>query len=109
MFSLGQAVIYKNFKSDPPTPAILIGLNQYDSPIIAMVDKNGVLIRSKQACSMDLSHVRQKNTKSPSGKSIYYGAFCKKGFLAKVTIKLPDEAALVKELKKINTLIQEES
>ena len=108
MFSLGQAVIFKNFKNDPPTPAILIGLSQYDSPIITMVDKNGVLIRSKQACSVDITHVRQKNAKSPSGKSIYYGPFCKKGFLAKVTIKLPDEAALIKELKKINTLIQED-
>lgn len=107
MFSLGQAVIYKNFKSDPPSPAILIGLNSTDSPIIAVIDQHGVLIKNKQAFSMDISHVRQNDKKSPSGKSIYYGPFCKKGFLAKVTIKLPDEAALIKELKKIQNLIKE--
>jgi len=106
MFSLGQAVTYRNFLSDPFSPAILVGYSSTDSPIVTFIDKDGVLHRNKQVFAMDIRPVKQKNESSPSGKSIYLGPFCKKGFVGRVTIKLPDEAAVIKELRKISKLIQ---
>lgn len=108
MFSLGQAVRYSDTLYSPTLPAILIGNNTHGAPIIAHINEHGEFVKTKQVFAMDIRIVREKNKKSPSGKALYYGKFCKHGLLANITIKTPPEEELVAELKKIAKLIKEE-
>jgi hypothetical protein len=105
MFSLGQAVSYQRFNNSKKIAAILTGFSSFEAPILTYVNTEGQLIKHDQCHLADVRFVRAKTDKSPTGHSIYYGAFCKNNYVSNVKMKIPEEVELIKELKKIQKYI----
>jgi len=107
LFYLGQAV-----KVKPVSPAgeffpgILVGYTTHDLPIVTYKNNKNEILEKEKVLTYELDFVRQPSKVSPSGKSVYLGKFCKVGYYAKVTLKIPNDLQLKTELKKIEKLIK---
>ncbi len=106
MFYLGQSVIHKPYVNAPKRAAIISGFSNHDSPLITFVNTDGELKKHDNSFMVDLHPIRKKNTKSPTGFSIYTGKIAKTGYTASnVKLRLPDDSLVVAELKASQKII----
>lgn len=76
MIHLGQSLWYTPMASKDKQPAIYIGKNEAKGLVLLTENLQREIVEVATTLTT-LSPIRQINDQSPTGKSIYYGTYCK--------------------------------